>query len=81
MTEPVTADATLQAKLATANGHPVALCDSSGTVIGVALTLEQIQRYEVELAKQRVSAAELDRRAAVPATKTMDDVLRLLEQQ
>ena len=81
MSEHVTAGPALQEKLAAANGHAVKLCDEAGKIIGIAVTLEQLHRYEMEVAKGRVSQEELDRRAATPGRYTMEDVFRLLEEE
>jgi hypothetical protein len=77
--QPVVAGTELRAKLEAANGYSVKLCDETGKVIGVALTVEQIQRYEIERIKASLSKEELDRRAAEPGGYSMDDVFRLLE--
>ncbi|MBA4066339.1 MAG: hypothetical protein C0501_22015 [Isosphaera sp.] len=81
MAEPVVADPALRERLKTvADGRVVQLCDETGTVIGVAITLEQVRRFELEMAKLRVPKAELDRLASQPATYTTEDVLRMVEQ-
>jgi len=49
-------------------------------VIGVALTCDQLRRFEIELARASVTKEELDRRAASSVWYSMDDVFRLLEQ-
>lgn len=79
MNEQVIADAELQAKLLAANGRTVKLCDETGNIIGVALTLEQARRFEMELAIAKLPKEELDRRAAAPGGYSMEDVFRLLE--
>ncbi len=80
MNEHVTADAALQAKLAAANGHAVKLCDETGKVIGYAFTPEQIRRYEIEVAKTRLSKEDIERILATPGGYSMEDVLKLVEQ-
>lgn len=77
MNEKVTVDANLQAKLAA--GPPVGLCDADGKVIGVAVTVDEFQRYLRAWAVASVTKEELDRLSASTTWYTMDDVLRLVE--
>jgi hypothetical protein len=80
MSEKITADPALLEKLKAANGHPVKLCDEAGNVVALALTTEQLRRYEIELAKARLRKEDIDRILAAPGGHSMDDVFKLLEQ-
>lgn len=77
MSEKVTVDHDLQAKLAA--GPPVGLCDAAGNVIGVAVTLDQYCQLQRARQRTAMSSEEYDRRSASPNWYTMDDVLRLVE--
>ena len=81
MNEYITADPSLQAKLASANGRGVKLCDDSGKIIGYAFTPEQIRRAEIEYARTRLSNEEIEEILASPGKRySMEDVLKLVEE-
>jgi len=70
MGEKVTVPAELRAKLATANGTRIPLCDESGNVIGYALTPTQMAKCDDE---HKAVVESLD--SLWPA----DDIKRIIE--
>ncbi len=70
MSEKVAASAELLAKLATANGDRIPLCDESGNVIGYALTPTQMAKCDDE---HKAVVAWLD--SLWPA----EDIARIME--
>lgn len=80
MSDKITVPAELRDKLAGANGHPIPLCDETGTLVGYFLSPTGFAALQSERAPahELASEAELDAAEARGGSRSMDEVLKLL---